>query len=143
MERVTFPNEEVKRLFSGLVPVKLDIDLEATAIARERFKEPGGVPAFVLVDAEGALLWRATGGRPADTLVREVRAALEAGPPPAPPAGSCFPCGFPFVTGGVAMFGCAAAPRVQYAARKPRARAPGAEKDDDMEPERNRGGRAA
>lgn len=82
MERVTFPDDAVRALFSGLVSVKLDVDLEETAPARERFKEEGGVPVFVLTDADGVVLWRSGGTRPAGTLVEEVRAALEAGPPP-------------------------------------------------------------
>jgi hypothetical protein len=81
MERVTFPDEAVRTLLSGLVPVKLDVDLESSALAKARFMEESGVPAFVLADAEGVVLWQASGSRPAGTLVRELRAALAAGPP--------------------------------------------------------------
>ncbi len=79
---MTFPDEAVRNLLSGLVPVKLDVDLDGSALAKARFKEESGVPAFALVDAKGVVLWQASGSRPADTLAREIREALAAGPPP-------------------------------------------------------------
>jgi hypothetical protein len=80
MERVTFPDEQVRGVLEGLVAVKLDVDLEETRAARERFTEGGGVPQLVLADASGAVLWRARGSRPAAQLAAELTTALEAGP---------------------------------------------------------------
>jgi HEAT repeat protein len=79
---VTFRDEALKGVLSGVVPVSLDVDLDETTPARERFKEESGVPEMVLVDTDGVVLWRALGARPAEDLAKEIRGALEAGPPP-------------------------------------------------------------
>lgn len=76
MERVTFPEPQVQEVLGKFAAVKLDIDLPGSAPLFASYGD-GAVPGFAVVDGDGLLVHRWSGGGDAAAFVAELEQARQ------------------------------------------------------------------
>src|SRR5262245_21558169 len=77
MERVTFPDAEIKTALADIAIARIDIDAEANRDVCRRLLGHEGIPTFVLCSEAGVELHRWEGGGEAARFLGELRRGTE------------------------------------------------------------------